>query len=152
MFFKTRVLRIYGLQHPRFRGTDTTRKKGLTMVHQYKLNGYNIVLDTASGSLHTVDEVAYDIISLYKTHASDEIVSLILNKYSHRDDINENEILECIEDIGALESAGKLFSADPYEDLATNYKNNPLQYSCLENPMDRRTWHATVHRVTKSGP
>ena len=29
---------------------------------------------------------------------------------------------------------------------------NPLQYSCLENPMDRRTWHATVHRVTKSGP
>ena len=27
---------------------------------------------------------------------------------------------------------------------------NPLQYSCLENPMDRRTWQATVHGVTKS--
>ena len=27
---------------------------------------------------------------------------------------------------------------------------NPLQYSCLENPMDRRAWKATVHRVTKS--
>ena len=27
---------------------------------------------------------------------------------------------------------------------------NPLQYSCLENPMDRGTWQATVHRVTKS--
>ena len=27
---------------------------------------------------------------------------------------------------------------------------NPLQYSCLENPMDRETWWATVHRVTKS--
>ena len=27
---------------------------------------------------------------------------------------------------------------------------NPLQYSCLENPMDRGTWWATVHRVTKS--
>ena len=27
---------------------------------------------------------------------------------------------------------------------------NPLQYSCLENPMDRRVWWATVHRVTKS--
>ena len=35
------------------------------MVHQYKLNGYNIVLDTASGSVHTVDEVAYDIIEMY---------------------------------------------------------------------------------------
>ena len=30
------------------------------MVHQYKLNGYNIVLDTESGSVHLVDEVAYD--------------------------------------------------------------------------------------------
>ena len=36
------------------------------MVHQYKLNGYNIVLDTCSGSVHTVDEVAYDIIEMYE--------------------------------------------------------------------------------------
>ena len=28
--------------------------------------------------------------------------------------------------------------------------SNPLQYSCLENPMDGRAWWATVHRVTKS--
>ena len=28
--------------------------------------------------------------------------------------------------------------------------SNPLQYSCLENPMDRGTWWATVHGVTKS--
>ena len=27
---------------------------------------------------------------------------------------------------------------------------NPLQYSCLENPIDRRAWWATVHRATKS--
>ena len=27
---------------------------------------------------------------------------------------------------------------------------NPLQYNCLENPMDREAWWATVHRVTKS--
>ena len=38
------------------------------MVHQYKLNGYNIVLDTASGSVHLVDEVAYDIISMYENN------------------------------------------------------------------------------------
>ena len=44
------------------------------MVHQYKLNGYNIVLDTASGSVHTVDEVAYDIIAMYKTHTKEQIV------------------------------------------------------------------------------
>ena len=28
---------------------------------------------------------------------------------------------------------------------------NPLQYSCLENPMDREAWQATVHGVTKTG-
>ena len=27
---------------------------------------------------------------------------------------------------------------------------NPLQYSCLENPVDKGTWQATVHRVEKS--
>ena len=27
---------------------------------------------------------------------------------------------------------------------------HPLQYSCLENPMDREAWRATVHRVTQS--
>ena len=27
---------------------------------------------------------------------------------------------------------------------------NPLQFSCLENPMDRRAWQATVHGVAKS--
>ena len=37
------------------------------MIHQYKLNGYNIVLDVYSGSVHLVDEVAYDIIALYET-------------------------------------------------------------------------------------
>ena len=36
------------------------------MVHQYQLNGYNIVLDSCSGSIHVVDEVAYDIIALFK--------------------------------------------------------------------------------------
>ena len=94
------------------------------MVHQYKLNGYNIVLDTASGSVHTVDEVAYDIIEMYKTHTPEQIVATILERYSHLDDVNEAEILECIEDIASLEAAGKLFSVDEYESLACNYKNN----------------------------
>ena len=37
------------------------------MIHQYKLNGYNIVLDVNSGSVHSVDDVAYDIIRFYCT-------------------------------------------------------------------------------------
>ena len=91
------------------------------MVHQYKLNGYNIVLDTASGSVHAVDEVAYDIIEMYKTNTPEEIISAITKKY---DGITSDDVLECIDDIKSLENAGKLYSKDEYEELACNYKNN----------------------------
>ena len=94
------------------------------MVHQYKLNGYNIVLDTASGSVHTVDEVAYDIIEMYKTHTEDEIAEVILERYSHLPDVTRDDISLCLDDIRALEEAGKLFSEDKYESLAYSYKNN----------------------------
>ncbi len=94
------------------------------MVHQYKLNGYNIVLDTCSGSVHCVDEVAYDIIAMYKSAASEQIVSAILEKYGEREDVTEEDILQCIDDVKSLEEAGKLFSADQYEGLAFDYKNN----------------------------
>ena len=103
------------------------------MVHQYKLNGYNIVLDTASGSVHTVDEVAYDIIEMYKTHSQDEIVKIITEKYAHMPDINEQEVLECLGDIAQLEKQEKLFSEDKYEELAYNYKekSDVIKAMCL---------------------
>ena len=91
------------------------------MVHQYKLNGYNIVLDTCSGSVHTVDDVAYDIIEAYKNSSEQEIISAVTAKYP---DITENDVKECLEDIKYLEQAGKLFSEDKYERLAYEYKNN----------------------------
>ena len=91
------------------------------MVHQYKLNGYNIVLDTASGSVHAVDEVAYDIIEMYKTNTAEEITEVITKKYA---DVSAADVIECLDDIAALEEAGKLYSKDEYEELACNYKNN----------------------------
>ena len=94
------------------------------MVHQYKLNGYNIVLDTASGSVHAVDEVAYDIIEMYKDNSEDEIVSAILEKYPDTPDVTREDILDCISDVRALCEAGKLYSEDKYEPLAKVYKNN----------------------------
>ena len=94
------------------------------MVHQYKLNGYNIVLDTVSGSVHTVDEVAYDIIEMYKTHTEEEIVNIILERYGNLPDVTAEDISLCLDDIRALEAAGKLFTEDKYESLAYNYKNN----------------------------
>ena len=91
------------------------------MVHQYKLNGYNIILDTASGSVHTVDEVAYDIIEMYQSSSEEEIVAAITKKY---EGVTRLDVLECLDDIKALIDAGKLYSKDEYEELACNYKNN----------------------------
>ena len=103
------------------------------MVHQYKLNGFNIVLDTASGSVHSVDEVAYDVIEMYKSSSEDEIVKAILERYGDRPDVTEEDIRECIGDVRELERDGKLFSRDVYEDLAYDFKNNSkvIKAMCL---------------------
>ncbi len=94
------------------------------MVHLYKLNGYNIVLDTASGSVHSVDEVAYDIIDMFESHTEDEIVAGILSKYGDREDVSEEEIRLCIEDVHSLINSEKLFSEDRFEPLAYSFKNS----------------------------
>ena len=90
------------------------------MVHQYKLNGYNIVLDTCSGSVHTVDDVAYDIIALYNEKSPEDISKDILAKYH---DITAQDVSDCIEDISALEKMGKLYTPDTYENMAFDFKN-----------------------------
>ena len=92
------------------------------MVHQYKLNGYNIVLDSCSGSIHAVDEVAYDIIAMYPEHSADEIVRAMLEKYADRADVTEDELRQCIDDIAALVKAGKLYSPDTFAELAGTFK------------------------------
>ena len=93
-----------------------------TMVHQYKLNGCNIVLDSCSGSIHAVDEVAYDIIAMYPEHSADEIVRAMLEKYADRADVTEDELRQCIDDIAALVKAGKLYSPDTFAELAGTFK------------------------------
>lgn len=104
------------------------------MLHQYKLNGYNIVLDTCSGSVHAVDEVAYDIISLYESKEKEEIIDFILDKYTDSPDVTREEIHLCFEDIENLKSAGKLFTPDTFEPMADTLKDrskNIVKALCL---------------------
>ena len=92
------------------------------MVHQYQLGGYNIVLDACSGSIHVVDEVAYDIISMFEHTDADEIVRVISEKYAGREDVTEEEIRLCMGDIAVLKEAGKLFSPDTFAPMAGTLK------------------------------
>ena len=101
------------------------------MIHQYKLNGYNIVLDTYSGAIHTVDDLAYDIISLYKEKSMEEIITSMLEKYKADKTVTREEILSCIEDIKELEKAGKLFSKDIYENRTFDFKNRNTDIKAL---------------------
>lgn len=94
------------------------------MVHQYKLNDYNIVLDTCSGSVHAVDEVAYDIIAMYEASTEEEIVKAMMERYGDREDVTVEDIKLCIEDVKALKDQGKLFTEDTFEPLAGVFKKN----------------------------
>ena len=92
------------------------------MVHQYKLNGYNIVLDSCSGGVHVVDEVAYDLIALYPDHTPEEIVQTLLETYRDRPDVTEAEIRECLADVESLVKSGQLYTPDTFSDIAGTFK------------------------------
>ncbi len=92
------------------------------MIHQYKLGGYNIVLDICSGSVHAVDEVAYDIIEIFEQNDREAVINKIAEKYADRDDISAEDINECYEQIAALKEAGKLFTPDTFEPMADTLK------------------------------
>ncbi len=92
------------------------------MIHQYKLNGYNIVLDICSGSVHVVDEVAYDIISMFEDNSREDIIKIISGKYSGREDITETDINECYDQVNSLKESGKLFAPETFEPMAGHLK------------------------------
>lgn len=88
------------------------------MVHQYKLNGYNIVLDSESGSVHAVDDVAYDIIEMYQTVGEKELTDIITKKHN----ISPADVSEVLRDIEVLKNEGKLFTEDIFSDKASLFK------------------------------
>lgn len=86
------------------------------MIHQYKLNGYNIVLDVCSGAVHVVDDAAYDAIGWYEECSREELVRRLVNRYGAQG-VTADEAEALCGDIQSLIDAGKLFSPDPYAEL-----------------------------------
>ena len=87
------------------------------MIHPYKLNGYNIIIDVCSGAVHVVDDVAYDMIVMCETEPEEKVLSAILEKYHDRPDVTEEDLRLCLEDIRELRDAGTLYSEDTFEAL-----------------------------------
>ena len=89
------------------------------MIHQYKLGGYNIVLDICSGSVHVVDDVAYDIIALFEEKTGEEILRAMEEKFP---EISPEDIAECYAQVQSLKDAGKLFAPDTFAAMAGQLK------------------------------
>ena len=90
------------------------------MIHQYKLGGYNIVLDVCSGSVHAVDDVAYDIIDLFENHDRNDVLARAAALHPG---VPAEEVAECYEQVAALKDAGKLFAPDTFAPMAGELKN-----------------------------
>ena len=95
------------------------------MVHQYKNNGYNIVLDVNSGAIHVVDDVTYDVIALWEDHTREEIVEQLRSDYA------EADITEAMEEVAELEKDEALFTKDEYEDYIIDFKKRPTVVKAL---------------------
>ncbi len=95
------------------------------MVHQYKNNGYNLVLDVNSGAVHVVDDVTYDVIALYEANAKEEIINRLNDTYP------ETEIAESYEEVRELAANGELFTEDEYENYMEQFKDRPTVVKAL---------------------
>lgn len=113
-------------------------RKEKQMIHQYKSNGYNIVLDVNSGSVHVVDDLVYDILEMYNTKPKEEIIRILLDKYQQPDyaklldeNISEAYIEEAISEIETLKEEGTLFTQDVYQDVVFNFKERKTVVKAL---------------------
>ena len=98
------------------------------MIHAYKLNGCNIVLDVYSGAVHLVDEIAYDVITKLDAGVEREtIVAEVSAAYG----VQPDEVRDILADVDELTAAGKLFTEDIYADKAFDYKNRSTVVKAL---------------------
>ena len=96
------------------------------MIHRYKNNGYNIVLDVNSGSVHVVDDIVYDIVGCLEEKMSE---AAILEKFKNQ--YKEEDIRTAIEECRELEEAQMLFTNDIYENAIESFKARPTVVKAL---------------------
>ena len=91
------------------------------MIHQYQFGGYNIVLDVCSGSVHVVDEAAYQIIAGFETTGRDALLAALEPEFAEKG-VTRADLEECYDQVLALKDQGKLFAPDVFEKDAGTLK------------------------------
>lgn len=100
------------------------------MIHQYKNNGYNIILDVNSGSVHVVDEVAYDVIALYEKMEKPQITEQICEKYKE-EGVTAGDLEELYQDLEQMKADGTLFTEDTYKEGVIDFKQRQTVVKAL---------------------
>lgn len=80
------------------------------LIHQYRNNGYNIVLDVNSGCIHVVDEVVYGVVALLDQGKSEEEIQQSLGG-----EFSQEDIRTALEECEELRRNGMLFTEDVYK-------------------------------------
>ena len=99
------------------------------MIHKYKLEGYNILLDVNSGGVHIIDDLTYDMLDNISPPLEEKCPEDIVNKLSKVYD--RDEIYECYDEIVSLYNDKILFSEDDYEKFALTSVASPIKAMCL---------------------
>lgn len=99
------------------------------MIHKYKLNGFNIVLDVNSGGVHIVDDLTYDVLDNIEPPLNEVCPQNVINELSKVYD--KQEIVSCYEEIYQLYLDKILFSEDDYEKFAQFTVPSPIKAMCL---------------------
>ena len=97
------------------------------MVHQYKMGGYNIVIDVNSGAIHVVDDLTYDMIEMYESSDKNAIFASLEEKYPSQ----AGDLEEAWQEIQDLIASEDLFSKDNYEPYITDFANRPTVVKAL---------------------
>ena len=97
------------------------------MVHQYKMGGYNIVIDVNSGAIHLVDDLTYDMIAMYEDSDKDTIFGELSKKYPEQ----ASDLDEAWQEISELIANKDLFSKDNYEPYITDFAKRPTVVKAL---------------------
>ncbi len=98
------------------------------VIHQFKNNGYNIVLDVHSGAVHVVDDMVYDLLESGVEFNTEDCPAEVLDSLKA---YPRDEIIGAYSELKSLKDTGLLFSEDDYEKFADMMVNSPLKAMCL---------------------
>ncbi|MCQ4894572.1 thioether cross-link-forming SCIFF peptide maturase [Anaerotruncus sp. DFI.9.16] len=99
------------------------------MIHQYRLNGYNIVLDVNSGAVHLMDDLSFDLLDMLGDPIPESCPGEVFDRFTPQ--YAREEVEDAFRELLALQKADQLCSSDDYDQFAKLMTPSPVKAVCL---------------------